>query len=86
MEECSKKDCGERMKIMVKEILFQMECVKKYSSSIHATTICVLGHTEQNLAYSVRYLTRMSVRITLGYLMLGTGLCTVSVSTSSQCH
>lgn len=56
MEECSKKDCGERMKIMVKEMLFQMECVKKYSSSIHihATAICVLGHMEQNLAYSVQ--------------------------------
>lgn len=56
MEECSKKGCGERMKIMVKEILFQMKCVKKYSSSIHihTTAICVLGHKEQSLAYSVQ--------------------------------
>lgn len=56
MEEFSKKGCGERMKIMVKKILFQMECVKKYSSSIHthATDICVLGQKEQNFAYSVQ--------------------------------
>lgn len=50
MEECSKKGCGESIKIMMKEIWFQMECVKKYSSSIHihATAICVLGHTVRN--------------------------------------
>lgn len=50
-----KRLCG-KDKNYNEEILYQMKCVKKYISSIHihATAICILGHTEQNLAYSVQ--------------------------------